>query len=948
MSADQEQLEALDVARDLARHGVPIFLAEPAMVSGKWDPSGGTGGTGYWLPKGWELTAADPTVVDQWRPGRALCAVGGHAVDFLDVDPRNGGDRSAEGLRAAALWPVPMGEATTPSGGVHHVVNRLRVRSRDGVLPGVDVKAGHEGRGHGFVFLAPTQKRSKATGLVERYRWTVPPAWDELDPADPTVEGLRDLVEQVRARSATSTPVDVPHPAWDALDPSQRDRVERWLRAAVEGERVRLADVATWPDGRTDEHGRGWEKLVSDVAHRFGALARADWNPWTLEDGRRAFHDVVPAAVLVAVPGKWEDQHHRGAPAAWPAALDTPTSSTSSTTSAAAEQQDDEPPPIEDEQQDDDECDTPRRSIASRLVDLALERYRFTATPDGEPYAIPLPGAPTGNGHIVRMLRGGRQSLRAELASLWRAKTRGVAPQQALADALRTLEGDAQAAEPEALHVRVAERGGAIFLDLGDSLERVVRVAGGRWDVVESGVPVLFRRTALTGALPVPVPGGGIERLWELLNVSPEDRGLVLAWLVAAIVAPDVPHAILLLTGEQGSGKSSAFRLLVALVDPSPVPLRKPPRDQDSWVTAAQGSWVVALDNLSTIPDWLSESLCRASTGEGDVRRQLYSDAELAVFAFRRCVALNGIELGAVRGDLAERLVAVELERIPEDRRRTEHQMEQEWRDAYPSILGGLLDLAAGVADVMPSVRLASMPRMADFAVVAAAVDQLLGTRALDRFMEQSRTMAEDSLTADSFLAAMVSALTTTFEGTAAELLAHVTPTTDGWRRPTDWPKNPQQVSGRLRRNAPALRKSGWLVEDDGARNRDGVKVWRVTPPATREGVGESSPPSPHPRPRRSGTQDAAGMTSTASPHIPAASPPVSDASPLHPRISPRIPATGEPATCEDGGTGIAGIESLPPLSPEYPPCVDCGAPVHALVGGSRCLRCKLREEGAA
>ena len=89
--------------------------------------------------------------------------------------------------------------------------------------------------------------------------------------------------------------------------------------------------------------------------------------------------------------------------------------------------------------------------------------------------------------------------------------------------------------------------------------------------------------------------------------------------------------------------------MLVDLIDPSPVPLRQAPRDADSWVTAASGSWVVALDNLSAIPPWLSDSLCRAATGDGNVKRALYTDADLAVLKFRRCVIVNGIDVGAVR-----------------------------------------------------------------------------------------------------------------------------------------------------------------------------------------------------------------------------------------------------------------------------------------------------------
>jgi hypothetical protein len=75
---------------------------------------------------------------------------------------------------------------------------------------------------------------------------------------------------------------------------------------------------------------------------------------------------------------------------------------------------------------------------------------------------------------------------------------------------------------------------------------------------------------------------------------------------------------VLAISGEQGTGKTTAVKVLVLLLDPGPVLVRKPPRDADSWVTAAAGSWVVGLNNLSDIPSWLSDSLCRASTGHGE------------------------------------------------------------------------------------------------------------------------------------------------------------------------------------------------------------------------------------------------------------------------------------------------------------------------------------------
>ena len=62
-----------------------------------------------------------------------------------------------------------------------------------------------------------------------------------------------------------------------------------------------------------------------------------------------------------------------------------------------------------------------------------------------------------------------------------------------------------------------------------------------------------------------------------------------------------LPHPILTLFGEQGTAKSTLTKRLVSLVDPSPVPVRKPPKDGEAWISAAQGSYVVGLDNLSSI-----------------------------------------------------------------------------------------------------------------------------------------------------------------------------------------------------------------------------------------------------------------------------------------------------------------------------------------------------------
>lgn len=475
----------------------------------------------------------------------------------------------------------------------------------------------------------------------------------------------------------------------------------------------------------------------------------------------------------------------------------------------------------------------PRKSAATFLVDLAQSRYRLGLADDEDVFAVPVTGP-----QVVRLLRGGRGSMRAELASAYFAATGRAAPQQALADALLVLDGKARDLDPEPLWLRVAERRGDLYLDLGDASGRAVRVTPSGWEMTDRP-PVWFRRSALTGPLPVPVAGAGLDDLWQLLNVAEPDRPLVLAWLVAAL-HPSIPHPIVALVGEQGVGKTTAARVLAGILDPSPAQVRKAPRDVEGWVVAATGSWVAAIDNVSAIPAWWSDALCRAVTGDGDVRRRLYSDSDLAVFAFRRAVILTGIDLGALRGDLAERLVRVELDVIDARSRRTDRYVADAWTEAHPRILGAVLDLAVDVMRTVEQLHLDTLPRMADFARLLAAVDHVLGTRGFDRYMAQADTLAGDVVASEPVVAAIVERITGPFEGPAADLLALVTP--EG-RVGRDWPSTPRALTAVLRRNSPALRRLGWTVK---ASDDPHAKVlrWHLAPPAYVDG-GEWTPATP-------------------------------------------------------------------------------------------------------
>jgi hypothetical protein len=157
------------------------------------------------------------------------------------------------------------------------------------------------------------------------------------------------------------------------------------------------------------------------------------------------------------------------------------------------------------------------------------------------------------------------------------------------------------------------------------------------------------------------------------------------------------------------------------MIDPSVAPVRALPRDERELFIAASNSHVLAFDNLSGLPPWLSDTLCRLTSGGAFSTRRLFADQDEILFAAARSVILNGIEEVITRPDLADRAILLMLAPIAERQCRSEHALWREFELARPHILGALLDAAAYRLRMLAQVRLQQLPRMADFALWATA-----------------------------------------------------------------------------------------------------------------------------------------------------------------------------------------------------------------------------------
>src|SRR3984893_11288930 len=221
--------------------------------------------------------------------------------------------------------------------------------------------------------------------------------------------------------------------------------------------------------------------------------------------------------------------------------------------------------------------------------------------------------------------------------------------------------------------------------------------------------------------MPIPVSGGSVDTLRSFLNVqSDADFVLVVAWALACL-RDRGPYPVIVLSGEQGSAKSTFSAILRALLDPNTAPLRALSREDRDLFIAASNGHVLAFDNVSNLPAWISDTLCRLATGGGFAVRQHYSDQDEVLFDAARPVILNGIEEIVTRPDLADRAVFLTLQPMPEERRRPEQELWAAFEAERPRILGVLLDAAAKGLKRLSETRLEKLPRMADFALGARA-----------------------------------------------------------------------------------------------------------------------------------------------------------------------------------------------------------------------------------
>jgi hypothetical protein len=435
---------------------------------------------------------------------------------------------------------------------------------------------------------------------------------------------------------------------------------------------------------------------------------------------------------------------------------------------------------------------------------------------------------------------------------------------QTLKDALGVLNAQAEfdGGEPIRLNLRVAASVNnskiTWYYDLTNREWEFIEITSEGWKIVTN--LVLFRR--FSNQLPQvypsrKYPGDIFEKFFKLLNLKVKEEGkteeykLLLKCYIICLFIPEIPKAVLMPHGHQGSAKTTLSEFIKMLADPSIIRTLSFPRDVNELIQQLSHNYIAYYDNISNLQDWISDQICRAVTGSGSSKRVLYTDDEDFIRNLKRCIGLNGINLAATKPDLLDRGIIIQLSRIEEENRRKLSDLEREFEEIKPQLLGFILDILVKVLkwkEERRHLNLTKLPRMADFGECCEIISRCVGNHdnAFLKAYDENIKVQVQEVIESSQVATCVSSLIIPGEegddkqkapivwtGTATSLLADLEDIALDLKinvMGKYWPKPPNQLSRRLNEVAPSLREAGieveWIRKSGKART---IKICKVS-----------------------------------------------------------------------------------------------------------------------
>jgi hypothetical protein len=492
---------------------------------------------------------------------------------------------------------------------------------------------------------------------------------------------------------------------------------------------------------------------------------------------------------------------------------------------------------------------TALRLVSDQYSSLFLDQF-------GTPYAAIEVGQGQGDYDHIETIKLNSSRFRNWLSKIFYSSEGKILTSDNATNVLSILKARAEfdSGDRRDLYLRVAsipQDPNTIYYDLTNSSWEYIKITPQDWNVAQASkiMPIMFKRYPNQQPQIYPASDSAYsddiyDKFLTLFNVKGEDNKLLLKCYIISLFYPDIPKPVLMLHGEQGSAKSTLQELIKILVDPSSIRTLTFPRDINELVQKLSHNYVAYFDNVSLIPDWISDQLCRAVTGAGFSKRELYTDDEDIIYNFKRSIGCNGINLGATKADLLDRGIIIELERIAKEKQRKIEDVWAEFEAIKPQLLAYIFDTLVKVLQEKASGGIASeikaLPRMADFAEIGEIISRCIGydkNKFLDAYYRNIDLQVEEAIAANPVGMAIAKFVENnqTWEGTATELLSELEGVAAELKINThgkSWPKSANSLSRKVNLIKTNLREIGIQLDkcylDENKKSR-GIKIRKIS-----------------------------------------------------------------------------------------------------------------------
>ena len=386
----------------------------------------------------------------------------------------------------------------------------------------------------------------------------------------------------------------------------------------------------------------------------------------------------------------------------------------------------------------DNEEESKKSSSAEIIVQLALNNSTLFTNEFGIPYTL----LEIDNIYDVLAIDGSK--FEHYLSKLYYDKCdKKIANAESINNAIRTLGAKAMfEGKTIPLYLKVAwadpNNKDSIYYDLSDKRRRCIKITKNNgWKIAENQIEVLFKRYGHQSPQLEPLhdyDSNILDNFINSLNIKNEKHKLLVKVWIISLLIPEIAHPILLPYGEKGSAKSTLLRKIKMYIDPSGLDLFSIAYRKEEFIQQLSHNYLCFYDNVKHEPNWLSDEVCRATTGGAASKRKLYSDDDDIPYRYKKILGFAGINVIFTEPDALDRSIKIELDRIRDEENIPDSKIDEELKKQIPGLLGYIFDILSKALEIKDSIggELARLPRMADFAEWGEAIARALGYKPLE------------------------------------------------------------------------------------------------------------------------------------------------------------------------------------------------------------------------